>query len=133
MNNIVHDYSSLIKEKYNIISTLPNLPFIYWIPKFHKYPIDFRFITSDRYIVISTISKKIGNGFHSMLLLEKTQCNFNHKYDGIKNDYMTESTKEVIDFMVASNLLNDGYKYINMFDFKTLYTKIPHDKLKENL
>ena len=35
--------------------------------------------------------------------------------------------------MVASNLLNDGYKYINMFDFKTLCTKIPHDKLKENL
>ena len=24
-------------------------------------------------------------------------------------------------------------KYINTFDFKTLYTQIPHDKLKENL
>ena len=63
-----------------------------------------------------------------MLKLEKTQCNFNHKYDDIKNDYITESNKEVIDFMVASNLFNDAYKYINTFDFKTLYTKIPQLK-----
>ena len=34
--------------------------------------------------------------------------------------------------MIVSNLLNPGNKYIKTFDFKTLYTKIPH-KLKENL
>ena len=94
INNIVHDYSSLIKQKYNIISTLPNLPFIYWIPKFHKYPTDFRFITSGRYTVINTISKKIDNALQSMLKLEKTQCNFNHKYDGIKNYYIHNVTKK---------------------------------------
>ena len=48
IDNIVHDYSSCIHEKYNIISTLPNLPFVYWIPKFHKNPIDIRYITSGR-------------------------------------------------------------------------------------
>ena len=41
--------------------------------------------------------------------------------DGIKNDYITESNKEVIDFMVASNLLNDGYKYINVRFQNTLH------------
>ena len=32
--------------------------------------------------------------------------------------------------MIVSNLLNPGNKYIKTFDFKTLYTKIPHNKLK---
>ena len=35
--------------------------------------------------------------------------------------------------MVESNLLNQRTKYIKTFDFKTLYTKIPHNLLKENI
>ena len=104
INNIVHGYYSLIKEKCNIISTSTTY-LIYSIPR------DFRFITSGRLQSSIQYQKKIGNGLQSMLKLEKAQCNFNHKYDGIKNNYITVSDKEVIDFMVASNLLNDGYKY----------------------
>ena len=35
--------------------------------------------------------------------------------------------------MVESNLLNQRAKYIKTFNFKTLYTKIPHHLLKENI
>ena len=133
VKNIVGDYSSLIEEKYNNLSEHPSLPIVYWIPKFHKTPTEFRFITSGRHTVINTLSKKIAIGFQSMLKLEKTQCKFNHKFDGIKSYYIIDSNKEVIDFMIVSNLLNHGNKYIKTFDFKTLYTKIPHNKLKENL
>ena len=35
--------------------------------------------------------------------------------------------------MVESNLLNQNEKHIKTFDFKTLYTKIPHQKLRENI
>ena len=46
---IVKNYTSLLKDKYNTGNgILPNLPFLYWIPKFHKIPVDFRFITSGR-------------------------------------------------------------------------------------
>ena len=100
-------------------------------PNSIKRPTEFRFITSGRHTVINTLSKKIAIGLQSMLKLEKTQCKFNHKFDGIKNDYIIDSNKEVIDFMIVSNLLNPGNKYIKTFDFKTLYTKIPHNKLKK--
>ena len=133
VKNIVEDYSSRIEEKYNNLSTHLSLPIVCWIPKFHKTLTEFRFITSGRHTVINTLSKKIAIGLQSMLKLEKTQCKFNHKFDGIKNYYIIDSNKEVIDFMIVSNLLNPGNKYIKTFDFKTLYTKIPHNKLKENL
>ena len=35
--------------------------------------------------------------------------------------------------MVESNLLNQNEKHIKTFDFKTLYTKIPHQKLRKNI
>ena len=133
VKNIVEDYSSLIEENYNNLCTHLRLPIVHWIPKFHKTLTEFRFITSGKHTVINTLSKKIAIGLQSMLKLEKTRCKFNHKFDGIKNDYIIDSNKEVIDFMIVSNLLNPGNKYIKTFDFKTLYTKIPHNKLKENL
>ena len=35
--------------------------------------------------------------------------------------------------MVESNLLNQNEKYIKTFDLKMLYTKIPYQKLRENI
>ena len=130
---IINKYSTLLK-KYNYKA--PNnkdLPFIYWIPKFHKNPIDFRFITSGRNTVLNELSKVAGTGLKAMLKLEKTNCKFIHKFDGIKNFYIIEDNKEIIRFMVESNLQNQNEKHIKTFDFKTLYTKIPHLKLKDNI
>ena len=63
-NITVHDkvskYSSILKEKHNNSFKHSNLPYIYWIPKFHKYSVDFSFITSGKYMVINTFSKFIG-------------------------------------------------------------------------
>ena len=68
-----------------------------------------------------------------MLKLEKTNCKFIHKFDAIKNFYIIEDDKDVIRFMVESNLLNQNKKHIKPIDFKTLYTKIPLQKLRENI
>ena len=109
------------------------MPFVYWIPKFHKTPIDFRFITSGRNTVLNELSKVADTGLKAMLKLEKTNCKFIHKFDAIKNFYIIEDNKDIIRYMVESNLLNQNEKHIKTFDFKLLYTKIPHQKLRENI
>ena len=132
-DGIITRYSSFLKRFNLHIPENKDLPFVYWTPKFHKSPIDFRYITSGRDTVLNELSKYAGIGLKTMLKLEKTQCNFEHKFDGIRNYYILDDNKEVIKFMVESNLLNQRAKYIKTFDFKTLYTKIPHNLLKENI
>ena len=68
-----------------------------------------------------------------MLKLEKTNCKFIHKLDSLKNFFIIEDNKDVIRFMVESNLLNQNEKHVKTFDFKMLYNKIPHQKLRENI
>ena len=84
-----------------------------WIPKFHKTPIEFRFITSGQNTVINELSKVAGIVLKAMLKLEKTNCKFIHKFDVIKNYYIIEDNKDVIRFMVESNLLNQNEKHKN--------------------
>ena len=107
------------------------MPSVYWIPRFHKTLIDFRFITSGRNTVLNELSKVAGTGLKAMLKLEKTNCIFIYKFDGIKNFYIIEDNKDVIRFMVESNLLNQN-ENMKTFDFKTVYIKIPHQK-RENI
>ena len=50
---IINKYSSFVKRYNYKTPNNKDLPFVYWIPKFHKTPIDFRFITSGRNTVIN--------------------------------------------------------------------------------
>ena len=133
VDEILKNYALILKKCNYKIPNNKSLPFVYWIPKFHKTPTDFRFITSGRNTILNELSKIAGTGLKNMLKLEKTNCTFIHKFDGIRNYYVIDDNKDVINFMVESNLLNDNNKYLKTFDFKTLYSKIPHGKLKENI
>ena len=53
---------------------IKELSFIYWISKFHKISLDFRYITSGRNTVVNVLSKIAGVGLQTMLKLEKTNC-----------------------------------------------------------
>ena len=68
-----------------------------------------------------------------MLKLEKTNSKFIQEFDALKNFFIIEDNKDVIRIMVESNLINQNAKHIKTFDFKTLYNKIPHQKLRENI
>ena len=105
--DIVSKYSSILKEKHNISFKQSNLPFLYWISKFHKYPVDFRFITSGKNTVINTLSKFIGICLKHLLDVEGHHSKLLHKFDGIKDYYIIDNNKEVIQFMKESNSLNN--------------------------
>ena len=127
-------YTALLQNKYNTSDILlPNLPLLYWIPKFHKNPVDFRFITSGRYTAANNLSKHVGVCLKNLLFIEKHHCKALHKFDEIKNYYIIDSNKEIIQFMVDASKAGGTIKNVTSYDFKTLYTNIPQHKLKGNL
>ena len=135
MNMIISNYSQLLKDKYNMdTATAPqNLPFIYWIPKFHKVPIGTRFITSGKNTVINILSKKIKLGLKHLLNIEKNYCKNKNLYTGNRYFYVIEDNKEIIDYLIKQNLTNHNIKYVQTYDFKTLYTDIPQQELINNI
>ena len=132
-NNIISDYSGLL-ALYNVKETFSNaLPFLYWIPKFHKQPIAARFITSGRFTTPNTLSKVIGVGLNNLLKLQSTISRHHFKYNNINDFYIIEDKKKVVQFINKSNNLTKDNLNIKTFDFKTLYTNIPQSKLKLNI
>ena len=132
---IISNYTQQLQDDYNedVTSIPPKLPFIYWIPKFHKSPIGTRFITSGRNTAINFLSKKVALGLKHMLKIEKNYCKNKYKFTGQRYYYVIEDNIEVIEHMINQNINNHNAKFIKTFDFKTLYTDIPQQALINNV
>ena len=107
------------------------LPTMYWLPNMHK-PIGKRFILTSSKCSIKPLSNKISKAFK--LIFTQIQ-NFHLKstfYSHYKRFWVVQNAKPVIDKINSINKRKAG-KCISTFDFSTLYTKIPHDKLLETL
>ena len=134
VNEITDNYNTILKRVGGGDQQVftKKLPFIYWIPKFHKVPIGFRYITSGKHTIINGLSKILSVCLKSLLNAAKMHSNKVHKFDNVRDYIITDSNINILQFMSASNLTN-SYKDVKTFDFQTLYTKIPQDKLKDNL
>ena len=109
-----------------------SLPSMYWIPKMHKNPIKHRFIIASKSCSTKPLSTAISNAFK---LIQNQTKNFhlNSKFDANYNKFwVVENTDPVLNNM---NRINGkcAAKHISCFDFSTLYTNIPHDKLIKKL
>ena len=87
-----------------------------------------RFITSGRFTVINALSKYIGIGLKHLLKIEKSQSNFTQKYNNIRNFYIIEDNKDIIEYMNNNNIFNNDYKYIKTFKFRNIITKQNYNK-----
>ena len=104
------------------------LPNMYWLPKMHKNPIKARFIIGSSKSSIKPLSKAITSAFR---LFYRQIENYNDKlrfYTGVNTFWVVQNNKPVIDAMKKLNARNKA-KSISTFDFSTLYTKLPHNKL----
>ena len=132
-SNEIIDCSNQFLGKHSIKSTKDRLPFLYWTAKMHKTPTAYRYITSGADTVLSNLSINVT---HCLKLLLKTARNSKkYKFEGqsgINNISIIDNHDKVIKFM---NLCNKSRskKTIKTYDFSTLYTSIPHDKLKSML
>ena len=123
-----------LRKKFGIEVSEENrcLPHIYWLPKMHKTPLKFRFIIAAPKCSIKPLSKAITSVFRLFYNLIE---NFNSKdlyYSSVKSFWVIQNNQKVLESLTRLNKRKKG-SCISTYDFSTLYTKIPHDKLLDVL
>ena len=129
VSNNKDTFHNAIKNSYSGTCNLKeDFPTIYAIAKMHKDPPTFRFITSARDTIFSNISIAISKGLK--LLLNTARTSFKYNIKEVDNCiFIIDSRDKVIKFMEKSNQTHKKNS-ISTWDFNTLYTNIPHNKLK---
>ena len=108
-----------------------DLPYIYWIPKMHKNLYKHRFIagsarcsTKPLSILLTKLLTHIKQGLQKY-------CETAYSRSGVNQMWILKNSKELLEHLKSPNFKN--ITSIKSFDFSTLYTTIPHDKLKSRL
>ena len=105
-----------------------NLPHMYWLPKLHKSPSKACFIVAAPSCSIKPLSKAVTSVFK--LFFQQIES-YNKKlqfFSGINSFWVIQNNKPVVRNIKKLNSRNKAHT-VSTFDFSTLYTKIPHDKL----
>ena len=114
------------------MSAMKTLPDIYWIPKLHKNPVKSRFIIASKHCTTKRLSKNLSSIFTLFQKQIDTYYAKAHFYSGIKSYWIINNRDPVLRAVNKSHARRSA-KCVTSFDFSTLYTKIPHDKLIEVL
>ena len=108
-----------------------DLPYIYWIPKMHKNPYKHRFIagsskcsTKSLSIILTKLLTHIKQGLQKY-------CETAYSRSGVNQMWILKNSKELLDHLKSPNF--NLITNIKSSDFSTLYTTIPHQKLKSRL
>ena len=126
-----HNADLSIKIRKDLIGK-DKLPTLYATAKMHKNPKAFRFITASRDTVTSPLSVAVSK---CLKLLQKTaRTSFKYQIKNIDNCvFIVDNRNKIIEFMDKCNLDKSKNKCVSTWDFSTLYTKIPHVKLKDKM
>ena len=101
---------------------------LYWIPKLQKCPFKQRYIaglpheTSFRIINMYSISsqKRV-----------QSYCDTSYSRGGVNQMWILKNSKDLLEYIQSRSL--SSCNSIKTFNFSTLYTTIPHSKLKDKL
>ena len=124
--------SFLSKYKVEINKKMERLPSMYWLPKMHKQPVGFRFIIASPKCSLKPLTKQITSIF-KLVYNNVERYNLKSKiWSGVNKFWIIQNNKPVINTINKINKRHSA-KHFSTFDFSTLYTKIPHNKLLEVL
>ena len=124
------EYTKRLGLKFN--EDEKSLPLMYWIPKMHKNPIGARFIIASKTCSTKKISKAVSNVF-KLLYTQIENFHKNAKYLKNYNKFWVLQNSEPILQTLKHINKKKNAKSISTYDFSTLYTKLPHDKLLDSL
>ena len=131
--HIIHDNVEYAKRlQLNVTDKELDLPAMYWIPKKHKQPTGKRFIIASKQCSTKQISSAVSNVFK---LIYKQVENFHKKAKFLSNYnkfWVLQNCNPILQTLNRINRKKNA-KSISTFDFSTLYTKLPHDKLIKEL
>ena len=108
-----------------------DLPYLYWIPKLHKTPYKERYIagsptcsTKELSILLTKILSAVKEG-------QQKYCETVYSRSGINHMWILKNSKDLLDNLKSRSF--SQVSAIKTVDFSTLYTTLPHDKLKTRL
>ena len=122
-----------LKEwKLHLDGKLRCLPYMYWIPKMHKKPSKQRFIAASSRCSTKSLSATITK---ILKLIDKYHA---HEANNIRrnsstNPYWVVSNSSKVHRMIQKSNQRQDVENIATYDFSTLYTNIPHKKLKARM
>ena len=130
IKTVVNNQKKILKNKFNLDVSAENecLPHIYWLPKMHKKPCKFRFIIAAPKCSIKPLNKAITAIFKLFFHQIEKYNQKSHFYSGVKSFWVVENNEAVLNSIRKLNKSRRA-KCISTFDFSTLYTNIPHNKL----
>ena len=107
-----------------------DLPKLYWIPELHKNPYKQIYIAGSAKCSIKPLSQMLTRILTAVKGLQK-YCDTTYARSGVNQMWILKNSKELLENLKEQSLYS--VNSIKSFDFCTLYTTIPHDKLKSKL
>ena len=108
------------------------VPKFYWLPKMHKSPYCCRFIAASSKCTTKPLSSILTTCFTTILTHIKEYCDGIYRNTGVNAFWIINNSQQALKVLHEANSTSRAL-HMDSFDFSTLYTKIPHDSLKNNL
>ena len=108
------------------------LPILYMMPKFHKNPVGSRYIAASVNTSLKLLSKLLSPILKSILERMKSKVKYEFKFCDTSGYWVADNNFELRKNLENLNNMKAAHN-INCFDFKTLYTNIPHLDLKNRI
>ena len=109
-------------------STSEDLPSLYWIPKLHKNPYKQRYIAGSSSCSTKELSIRLTKILSAVKEGHQRYCDTVYSTSGINHMWILKNSKDLLDNLKSREFAK--VHSVKTFDFSTLYTTIPHEKLK---
>ena len=106
------------------------MPQIYWIPKLHKTPYKARFIAASRSCTTTRLSKFMTECLKLVRSHCTAYCKTIRERTGVNSMWIINNSLDVIRTLEEKQL---SLTHVSTWDFSTLYTSLPHARLKNQL
>lgn len=101
---------------------------MYWLPKLHKKPYKFRFISASSKCSTTRISVLLTSALTTIKELIINFCNKAYVNSGINYFWSIKNSLEVLDKLHS---FEGQFVTVDSYDFSTLYTTLPHNLIKQ--
>ena len=108
-----------------------NLPSLYWIPKSHKCHFKKLYIAGSTKCSTKPLSKLLTCILSSVKTGLQSYCDTSYSRGCVNQMWILKNSKDLLEYIQSRSL--SSCNSIKTFDFSTLYTTIPHSKLKDKL
>ena len=104
------------------------LPYLYWIPKLHKNPYKERYIAGSSSCSTTELSVHLTKILSAVKEGQQAYCDTIYNRSGINHMWILKNSKDLLDHFKSRSF--SEVHSLKTFDFSTLYTTLPHEKLK---